>query len=118
MRDPGFSIRPMARDEVDFGVELAAKEGWNPGLNDGEYFYWTNPDGLLIGLLDSRPVGCISAVCYNGVFGFIRLYVVILEYRGKGLVRRFGGERCNVLRATISIGRRCPAAAKLPKIRI
>jgi hypothetical protein len=27
-----YTIRTMTRQELDFAVELAAKEGWNPGL--------------------------------------------------------------------------------------
>ncbi len=48
---------------MDFAIQLAAKEGWNPGLHDAECFYRTDPDGFFIGLLDeNQPVGCISAV--------------------------------------------------------
>ena len=75
----------MRRSDVDFAIELAAKEGWNPGLHDAEYFYRTDPDGFFIALRDNNPVGCISAVSYGGKFGFIGLYIVISEYRGEGL---------------------------------
>jgi ribosomal protein S18 acetylase RimI-like enzyme len=81
---PDLSIRAMKRNEVDFAIELAAKEGWNPGLHDAEYFYRTDPDGFFIGLSGNNPVGCISAVSYGCRFGFIGLYIVIPEYRGKG----------------------------------
>ena len=75
----------MKRSEMDFAVQLAAKEGWNPGLHDAECFYRTDPDGFFVGLLDeNQPVGCISAVSYNGKFGFIGLYIVAAEHRGKG----------------------------------
>ena len=84
-QDLEFSIRPMKRSEMDFAVQLAAKEGWNPGLHDAECFYRTDPDGFFVGLLDeNQPVGCISAVSYNGEFGFIGLYIVAAEHRGKG----------------------------------
>jgi len=75
----------MKRNEMDFAIQLAAKEGWNPGLHDAECFYRTDPDGFFIGLLaENQPVGCISAVSYNGTFGFIGLYIVPAEHRGKG----------------------------------
>jgi GNAT superfamily N-acetyltransferase len=75
----------MKRSEMDFAIQLAAKEGWNPGLHDAECFYRTDPDGFFVGLLDeNQPVGCISAVSYNGKFGFIGLYIVAAEHRGKG----------------------------------
>jgi len=75
----------MARKEVGFAIELAAREGWNPGLHDAEYFYRSDPDGFFIGLSGNNPVGCISAVSYGGRFGFIGLYIVTPKYRGKGL---------------------------------
>jgi GNAT superfamily N-acetyltransferase len=75
----------MGRNDVDFAIELAAREGWNPGLHDAEYFYRTDPGGFFIGLKGNNPVGCISAVSYSGRFGFIGLYIVVPEHRGKGL---------------------------------
>ncbi|AIE83897.1 GCN5-related N-acetyltransferase [Fimbriimonas ginsengisoli Gsoil 348] len=79
-----MDIRAMKREEVDWAVQLAAKEGWNPGLSDAECFYRTDPEGFLIGLLDGEPVGCISAVRYPEGFGFMGFYIVLPEHRGKG----------------------------------
>lgn len=79
-----FCVRRMDRSDADFAIGLAAGEGWNPGLNDADCFYHTDPDGFFIGELDGKPVGCISAVAYGDEFGFIGLYVVKPEYRGKG----------------------------------
>lgn len=84
MPDPDFTIRKMTRRDVDFAIELAAKEGWNPGLHDAQVFHRTDPDGFFLGLLDGEPVGCISAVSYDGAFGFIGLFIVVPEHRGKG----------------------------------
>ncbi len=79
-----FKIRTMDRSEIDFAIELAAKEGWNPGLHDAEPFYSADNAGFLIGLLDDKPIACISAVSYENEFGFIGFYIVVPEYRGKG----------------------------------
>jgi len=75
----------MHPDEVGFAIELAAREGWNPGLHDAEAFASADPDGFLVAEVDGRPVGCISAVSYEGRFGFIGLYIVVPEWRGKGI---------------------------------
>jgi GNAT superfamily N-acetyltransferase len=85
----GFEIQTMSRDQVDFAVELAANEGWNPGLHDAAAFYNADPHGYFIGLLKGRPIGCILAPSYptaSGVppFGFIGCYIVLPEYRGLG----------------------------------
>ncbi len=84
MSTGNFRIRSMARAEIDFAIELAAREGWNPGLRDADSFHVADPGGFLIALLDNQPVGCISAVSYPGSFGFIGFYIVIPELRGRG----------------------------------
>lgn len=47
MEIKGLKIRKMAREEVEFAIEMAAGEGWNPGIHDGEIFYEADPDGFL-----------------------------------------------------------------------
>jgi len=79
-----YIIRTMTRSEVDFAVELAANEGWNPGLHDADCFFNTDPNGFFIGLLDGKPIGCISGVSYGGEFGFIGFYIVVPERRVQG----------------------------------
>lgn len=74
----------MRRADIDFALELARREGWNPGLHDGNLFYRTDPNGFFIGWVKDEPVGCISAVSYPGDFGFIGLYIVVPEHRGNG----------------------------------
>lgn len=80
-----YFIRRMTEEEVkNIAIEWAAKEGWNPGLDDAHCFYTADPDGFLIGLIDNEPAACISAVAYNEGFGFIGFYIVKPEFRGKG----------------------------------
>ena len=79
-----YKIRKMKRSELDLAVEWAGKEGWNPGLYDGDSFYGTDPDGFLMGFLDSEPVSSISAISYGDDYGFLGFYIVKPEYRNKG----------------------------------
>ncbi len=79
-----FQVRTMRREELAFAIDLAAREGWNPGLNDAECFFAADPGGFLIGELAGEPIGCISAVSYAGRYGFIGLYIVRPEFRGQG----------------------------------
>ena len=74
----------MRREELAFAIDLAAREGWNPGLNDAECFFAADPGGFLMGELAGEPIGCISAVSYAGRYGFIGLYIVRPEFRGRG----------------------------------
>ncbi len=78
-----FVIRQAEKDDMGFFILQAKKEGWNPGLRDGDAFYDADPDGFFIGELDGRPIGTISAVRYNH-FGFLGFYIVAKAYRGHG----------------------------------
>jgi GNAT superfamily N-acetyltransferase len=82
------NVRPMRPDEVAFAIDLAAREGWNPGLHDAACFHAADPGGFLLAECDGAPVGCISAVSYGGRFGFIGLYIVVPERRGQRIGRR------------------------------
>ncbi|MGI2323147.1 MULTISPECIES: GNAT family N-acetyltransferase [unclassified Methylococcus] len=79
-----FHIERMDRQRLELALDWAAAEGWNPGLHDAASFFAADPSGFFMGFLDDEPVGSISAVSYPGDFGFIGLYIVRPEHRGKG----------------------------------
>jgi hypothetical protein len=74
----------MEPAEAPLAIEWAAAEGWNPGLHDAALFYSTDPHGFFIGLLDGEPVATLAGVAYDGNYGFLGLYIVKPEHRGKG----------------------------------
>lgn len=80
-----LKIRKMSREEAEFAVEMAAAEGWNPGINDGKLFYETDPEGFFIAEISGKPIGCASAVAYDDFFGFLGLYVIRPEFRRSGI---------------------------------
>lgn len=92
-------IRSMRREEVEWAVDLAASEGWNPGLHDAECFYEADQGGFFIGEVDGAPVACISAVSYPEGFGFIGLYIVAPERRGQGFGQRIWSHALDALDA-------------------
>jgi GNAT superfamily N-acetyltransferase len=81
----GYTIRNAQRHEVDLIISWANQEGWNPGIQDAETFYRTDPNGFFLGTLDGKPVASISAVAYNDSFGFLGFYIVLPPFRGQGL---------------------------------
>jgi len=81
---PDYTIRAMARKEVDIAVDWAAAEGWNPGLGDAACFHAADPGGFLVGLLGDEPIATISVIKYGDSFGFLGFYIVRPDYRGKG----------------------------------
>lgn len=93
-----FEIRTMNQDDLEFAIDLAAREGWNPGLHDAETFFQADPQGFFIGEMDNEPVGCVSGVAYPEDFGFVGLYIMLPEHRGKGLGIRLWNQAMEYLR--------------------
>lgn len=78
----------MSRDELSVLIGWAADEGWNPGLHDADSFWQTDPEGFVAAELDGELVGGGAIISYGGAFGFMGLFIVRPEFRGRGL----GGE--------------------------
>lgn len=85
-----YEIRTMTKSEVKYAINSARKVGWNPGIHDGECFYTADPNGFFIGLLDGKPISCVSAVRYSNDYGFIGLLMVEEKYREKGYGYQIG----------------------------
>jgi ribosomal protein S18 acetylase RimI-like enzyme len=79
-----YQMRVMARAEFDLAADWAAREGWNPGLDDARCFHAADPRGFFVGVLDGRPIASISVVAYDAAFAFLGLYIVEPEFRGRG----------------------------------
>jgi len=82
-----LSVRPMTRQDVGMVLDWAAAEGWNPGVMDTEPFFAADPAGFLLAELDGEAVGSLSAVAYDASFGFVGLYIVRPDRRGRGYGR-------------------------------
>jgi hypothetical protein len=74
----------MLSEEVGLLRTWAAAEGWNPGIHTAPCFLATDPEGFYVGELDGRPISCISCVAYDRSFGFVGLYIVQPQFRGRG----------------------------------
>lgn len=83
-RQGEFVVRRMTRPEVDWAIDWAAAEGWNPGLNDAECFYQADPQGFFIGELNGQMIGCCFAMAYDDRYAFFGGYIVKPEFRHQG----------------------------------
>ena len=82
----GFSIR-LIETEAEFEsivVKWMVEEKWRPGLKDAECFLACDPSGTLVGELNGKPICCVVITKYGDNFGFVGMYMVRKEYRGKG----------------------------------
>jgi len=79
------TIRALTAEEVETAVDWAAREGWNPGLNDAAAFRAADPDGFLGAFRAGEMMACIAAVRTGADFGFIGLYIARPEARGQGV---------------------------------
>lgn len=86
MDDSPF-LRPMTAAEVEQLVDWAALEGWNPGLSDAQAFYTADPDGYLAAEVRGEFVAGGAIVRHHANFGFMGLFIVRPDHRGKGLGR-------------------------------
>ncbi len=80
-----LTVSSMNAEEIALAVDWAAREGWNPGLHDAACFYAADPKGFFLARLDAKPVGCVSAVCYDESFAFAGFYMVEAGYRSLGI---------------------------------
>ena len=84
MNSESLTIRNMKPADLALTLDWAAAEGWNPGLSDADSFFAADPDGFFLAEANGEPVGCVSAVAYDGGFGFLGLYIVRPQSRGRG----------------------------------
>ncbi len=81
-----IAIRTVQNEsEVELILSWAEAEKWNPGKYDYKPYFEMDKKGYLLLLVDEKPVGSISLVKYSNEFSFIGLFIVLPEYRSRGL---------------------------------
>lgn len=76
---------PIQFAQLKIVLQWAADEGWNPGINDAEIFWHTDPQAFYGIFYAGKLIGGGAIVQYNQQFGFMGLFIVLPEYRSKGL---------------------------------
>ena len=101
MTPKDMHVRSMTRGELDTMVEWAAREGWNPGLNDAEVFWNADPDGFVAAELNGEMIGGGSIVAYGTRYGFMGFFIMRPDCRGRRLGDRLWNERKRRLSARL-----------------
>ena len=100
----GFAIGAMRADEVATLDEWAAAEGWNPGLADLGIAWDTDPGAFIALRAGECLVGGGTILSYGGLFGFMGLFIVRADLRGRGLGAALWQHRLERLKARLEPG--------------
>ncbi len=100
----GLTIQTMSSDDVQELVSWAKNEGWNPGVHDARTFYQVDLEGFIAAKVDGRLVGGGAIIRHHDSFGFMGLFLVAPEFRGKGIGRELWFTRRNRLLNRMSPG--------------
>ncbi len=79
-----YQIRELQNSDIHIVTDWSRKEGFAPGFEDINIYRNTDSQALWIGSLNNKPIGCIVGIRYNAFYGFVGLYIVDEQYRGKG----------------------------------
>ncbi|MFN3754014.1 GNAT family N-acetyltransferase [Flavobacterium sp.] len=104
MNTDALSFKPLTFDEFKTLVHWAALERWNPGLQDAEIFWASDPDGFYGYFENEKLIGGGSIVSYNGQFGFMGFFIVHPDYRSKGIGRTLWQQRRDTLLSRLQKG--------------
>jgi GNAT superfamily N-acetyltransferase len=85
-------------------VKWAEEEGWNPGPRDADVYYATDPDGFYGFFLEDTLIAGGAIVSYNNEFGFMGLFIVKPEFRGKEIGRKLWYQRRDTLLKRLNDG--------------
>lgn len=78
-------IRHASRDELDAIIDWAAREGWNPGLDDAAAFWAADPEGFWVAEREDRLAASMSLVRYDETYAFLGFYITAPEFRRQGI---------------------------------
>ncbi len=98
-----LTYRRATREEFEIAVAWAAAAGWNPGLDDSEVFWETDPEGYVVVERQGEVIGTGSIVSY-GTFGFMGFFIVREDLRGQGIGRGFWHWRKETLEKRLDPG--------------
>ncbi|GAB1581546.1 GNAT family N-acetyltransferase [Phyllobacterium phragmitis] len=78
-------IHNASRGELDTIIDWAAREGWNPGIEDAPAFWAADPEGYFVAEMEGRLAAAISLVRYGESHAFLGFYMAHPDFRGRGI---------------------------------
>lgn len=103
-----IGLKKLNKSDLTTLISWASIEGWNPGKNDTEVFWNTDPNGFYGFYDNDKLIAGGAIVSYNKEYGFMGLFIVHRDYRSKGIGRKLWHLRrdylINRLNTNASIG--------------
>ena len=99
-----LKFQKLVPEGLETLIKWAGEEGWNPGLNDAEVFWKTDPDGYYGYYYNGELIAGGSIVSYDKKFGFMGFFIVKPEYRSHGIGRKLWYQRRNALISRLNKG--------------
>ncbi len=81
-------FRKLDLDGARILLRWAGDEGWNPGPYDVDVYWATDPEGFYGYYIDNMLIAGVAIISYNNEFGFMGLFIVRPEFRGKEIGRK------------------------------
>lgn len=97
-----MQFEKLTFDNLKTLVGWAQQEGWNPGPYDARVFWETDPDGFWGYREDGKLIAGGALVSYDGLFGFMGLFIVHPDHRSKGIGRELWYQRRDMLLARLN----------------
>ena len=104
MIEDELQFQKLNLDGLKILVKWAKDEGWNPGPNDAEVYWTTDPEGFYGYYCNGALIAGGSIISYDKEFGFMGLFIVKPEYRSSGIGRKLWYHRRDTLLSRLNEG--------------
>ena len=90
-------IQQLTKNDLSTLMSWASNEGWNPGKNDLEIFWNTDPEGFYGCFYKGQLIAGGAIISYNNDFGFMGLFIVDNKFRKNGIGKKLWFARRDLL---------------------